>query len=278
MSQLLSPDNPQFQKRMWPLFRQFFRKAERNRRWDLENDIPWDKVNPNTSATIAGIVESFCAVELFLPDYVAKALPLIRTNRAWAWTHINWGYEEAKHSMALEDWLVRSGHRTEEYVADLAQGLLQHEWNLPLDTGAGMLIYAMVQELATWLNYRNLRLHVSESVDPCLFAILGHVMVDERSHFAYYKEVTQIFLEIDRPGTLEILRRVLGNFSMPALGIIAQSPQFRADICAMNIFSDEIFFRDVYQETLKVLGIDRQEMRSPRRVKKTDPEPLHLDK
>lgn len=198
------------------------------------------------------------------------ALPLIRTNRAWSWTHINWGYEEAKHSMALEDWLIRSGHRSEEYVADLANGLLQHEWNLPIDSGPGMLVYAMVQELATWLNYRNLRLHVKETDDPCLFALLGYVMVDERSHYAYYKEITRMFLEIDRSATLDLLRRVLGNFSMPALGVIAQGPQFKADLEAMNIFSTEIFFRDVYQEVLNVLGVSRNELRPPRQPKKSD--------
>lgn len=61
MSFLLSPDNPELERRMWPVFREFFRKAEQNRRWNVDTDIPWDKANPRTSPLIAGIVESFSA-------------------------------------------------------------------------------------------------------------------------------------------------------------------------------------------------------------------------
>ena len=59
--------------------------------------------------------------------------------------------------MALNDWLVRSGHRSEERMADLEGKIFQYEWQLPHDNVVAMLAYAMVQERATALNYRNLR-------------------------------------------------------------------------------------------------------------------------
>ena len=43
----------------------------------------------------------------------------------------NWGYEESKHSLVLGDWLLKSGHRTEEYMADLEGKVFAREWNLP---------------------------------------------------------------------------------------------------------------------------------------------------
>jgi acyl-[acyl-carrier-protein] desaturase len=274
MSELLSPDNPELKRRLWPKFREFFRRAERKRRWNVDEDIPWDTASLATSPAIAAIVESFCAVELYLPDYVAKALPMIRTNRAWAWTHVNWGYEEAKHSIALGDWLVRSGHRSEEYMADLETRLFQHEWNLPQESGAGMLIYAMVQELATWLCYRNLRNHVQPDEDPALRAVLGYLQIDERAHHSYYKEITDLFLEVDRKGTIELLKRVLAGFSMPAIHVFAETQQLKADIEAMNIFSEEIFYRDIYLTVLEILGISRAEMRAPRTPKLPPPSSL----
>src|SRR5690349_4762909 len=83
------------------LYREFFARAERKRRWSLEVDIPWDQVNRSMSPEVADVVESFCAVEMYLPDYIAKILPLARNSRGRAWFHANWGYEESKHSMAL---------------------------------------------------------------------------------------------------------------------------------------------------------------------------------
>src|SRR5258707_1314066 len=157
MTTRLQPTNPEVRTGLYRLYRDFFDQAERKRRWSIADDIPWGQVNRAMDPAVADVVESFCAVELYLPDYIAKAVPLIRENKGWAWFHANWGYEESKHSLALGDWLLRSGHRTEEQMADLESRVFAHEWNLPQDSAQGMLIYAMTQELATWVHYRNLR-------------------------------------------------------------------------------------------------------------------------
>ncbi len=268
MANPLSFDHPELRKRLYPLFRSFLAKAERKRRWNLEEDIPWDTANRKLDPAIATIVESFTAVELYLPDYVAKTVPLNRLNRSWSWFLFNWSYEESKHSLALCDWLIKSGHRTEEQMADLETTLFRHEWNLPQDSAAGMLIYAMVQELATWLYYRNLRRHIKEEDNPALYRLLGFVQVDERAHYSYYKDATLLFLEIDRAGTIELLKRVLGSFAMPAVHMLAHSQQRIVDIKEMGIFNDEIYVVDVYRHVLEVLGISKSEMK-PRQAKKS---------
>jgi hypothetical protein len=51
--------------------------------------------------------------------------------------------------MALGDWLLRSGLRSDEQMADLGGQAARHEWDLPLDSASGLLIHGMVQELAT---------------------------------------------------------------------------------------------------------------------------------
>src|SRR5438309_837988 len=144
------------------LYREFFDLAEKKRRWNLRDDIPWEQVNRALDPAIADVVESFCAVELYLPDYVANAMTTFRSSRSWAWFYANWGYEESKHSLALGDWLLRSGMRTDEQMADLEGRVFQHPWDVPHDSPVGMLAYAMVQERATGLTYRNLRRCVGE--------------------------------------------------------------------------------------------------------------------
>ncbi len=53
-------------------------------------------------------------------------------------------------------------------MADLEREVFSHEWHLPSDNPLAMVMYGMVQELATWLNYRNLRRKVDEQGDPAL--------------------------------------------------------------------------------------------------------------
>src|SRR5947207_1933200 len=67
------------------IYRDFFDRAEKKRRWSLRDDIPWHQVNRAMDPAIADVVESFCAVELYLPDYLAKALPRFRAKRGRAW-------------------------------------------------------------------------------------------------------------------------------------------------------------------------------------------------
>lgn len=261
MASRTQPDDPQLRKEFARFYRDFFDHAERKRRWSLRDDIPWAQVNRATEPAVADVIESFCAVELYLPDYLAKAVPLIRANRGWAWFHLNWGYEESKHSLALGDWLLRSGLRTEEQMADLEGRVFQHEWNLPHDSPQGMLIYAMVQELATWVHYRNLRRRVDERGDPALSQLLHLIAVDERAHHAFYRRVVQFLLQLDRPGTLEPLQRVLSTFAMPAVHLLAESRQRVAQITSLEIFNEMIYLQEVYRPVLDTLGVQRQELR-----------------
>jgi acyl-[acyl-carrier-protein] desaturase len=261
MTRSTNPDSPELRAGLYRLYRDFFNRAERKRRWSLADDIPWGQVNRGMDPAIADVIESFCAVELYLPDYIAKALPLIRANRGWAWFHANWGYEESKHSLALGDWLLRSGLRTDEQMADLEGQVFGHEWQLPHDSPQGMLIYAMVQELATFVHYRNLRLLVEERGDPALSRMLKLIAVDERAHYAFYRRVVGLFLALDRRETLEQLRRVLLTFSMPAVHLLAGSRQRMVTIKSLRIFDEDAFLHDVFQPILADLGVDSRELR-----------------
>src|SRR5213076_2995342 len=125
MSAANPPDDPDTRRKVYAAYRAYFDLAERKRRWNVREDIPWDQCNDGIDPVVADVVQTFCMVELFLPDYLAKQLPQVRDNRGRAWMLANWGYEESKHSMALEDWLVRSGHRTENQMAQVADGVFE---------------------------------------------------------------------------------------------------------------------------------------------------------
>jgi acyl-[acyl-carrier-protein] desaturase len=247
----------------WQLYRDFFDKAERNRRWSIRDDVPWGQCNPHLRPAVADVVESFTAVELYLPDYTSQILPLVRSSRGRSWFYANWGYEESKHSLALGDWLLRSGQRSDEQMADLEGTVFQREWGLPHDSRLGMLIYAMTQELATWLAYRNLRDRLDDhGGDPALSALLRRVAVDERAHFDFFRRCVAVHLRHDRDTTLEELRRVMNDFAMPAIHDLADGRRRVARIQELQIMSQDLYYRDVYRPILALLGVDRREMRN----------------
>jgi acyl-[acyl-carrier-protein] desaturase len=247
---------------LYQLYREFFDKAEKKRRWSLRKDIPWDRCNPSLDPAVADVVESCLAVELYLPDYVAHAMSMFRSSRACIWFYANWGYEESKHSLALGDWLLRARMRSDAQMADLEGQVFAHEWHLPHDSPVGMLAYAMVQELATGVNYRNLRRRVEErGGDPALSKLLGFLGVDEQTHHSFFLRAVQAFLEHDREGTLRQVRRVLHNFAMPAIYDLVDGPKRIEAIKTLGIFDDRLFHDQVYQPILAALGVRHAELR-----------------
>lgn len=262
---------PEYERRVYQLYREFFDRAERKRRWNVTDDIPWDQCNPQLKPVIADVVETFCAVELYLPDYSGKILPKVRHSRGRTWFYANWGYEESKHSLALGDWLLKSGQRSDEYMADLEKRVFEREWNLPNDNHLGMLVYAMAQEQATFVNYRNLRERAQAfGGDPALEAILNYLAIDEKAHNAFFRDCLKMYLEFDREATIEQLQRVLDDFQMPAIHDLLDENQKRiAAILDLELFDQHAYYREVYLPILSDLGLTRQDIRSSLKEKKS---------
>ncbi len=257
---------------LWRLFRDFFDKAERRRRWRIADDIPWDDTNPNLNPAVADVVESFCAIEMYLPDYLGKILPVVRRpSKGRVWFYANWGYEESKHSLALADWLLKSGHRTDEYMADLDKRVFENEWNLPQDSHLGMLAYATVQEQVTFLNYRNLRQRCRDlGGDPALEKLLGYISIDEAAHHVFFREAFELFLQHDRKSALDALRQVMDQFQMPAIhDLLDDNARRVAQVRDLEIFNEDIFYKDVLFKLLEDLNISKREFRPSKQPKKS---------
>jgi acyl-[acyl-carrier-protein] desaturase len=258
----MRPEGPEVLSELSRLFRDYFDKAERKRRWNVRDDVPWGQCNRALDPAVADVVETFCAVELYLPDYLSKLIPQVRSNHGRAWMLANWGYEECKHSMALEDWLLHSGSRSEEQVADLHEQVFAHEWDLPYDNARGMLCYTMFQELATRIHYVRLRDVVARGGGcPALEKVLTLVAVDEAAHADFFRRLVEVYLAYDRPGTIEQIRRVVNTFRMPAVHMLADSRKRMNDVKSLRIFDEDLFVTDVYEPVLARLGVSKAELR-----------------
>lgn len=256
---------PALENRFYELYLEYFHKAEATRRWNLQQDIPWEAINRAPDPAIVQVVQSFMAVELYLPDYTSKILHLIRASRGRAWFQANWGYEESKHSLGLEMWLTKSGSRTDNQIREFEELILSREWNLAYHTPLEMMIYTTLQEFATALNYRGLRKVAQDSNDPALSKLLALLVRDEVGHFQFFKDGVQLYMAQDRDLVVEALNFVIHTFRMPATDIIPDWDKHGQIIGQLGIFDDRIYLHDVVRPVLQALGVSVEELREARR-------------
>ncbi|HTE56764.1 MAG TPA: acyl-ACP desaturase [Kofleriaceae bacterium] len=247
------------------LYRDFFDHAEVKRRWSVVDGIPWDQIKIRAvDEDLVEILEAFYSVEMYLPDYSSKLIALNRQNHGMAWFLTNWCYEESKHSMAIEEWLIRSGRRTQAQMELLNQRLLAVEWALPFDTGRRMVIYSMLQELATQLNYVNLSKLTAPAGDQALQRLILLIASDEGSHHRMFVDCVREYLDLDRTGTVDDLAFVLQHFEMPAHDLIPDWKRKGELIERHRIYGGRQFVTRVLLPSLKKIGIDRRELQLSR--------------
>lgn len=247
------------------LYREFFDHAEKKRRWNVVDQIPWDEVKPRAvDPELVEILEAFYSVEMFLPDYSAKLIALNRQNHGMAWFLTNWCYEESKHSMVIEEWLLRCGHRSPQDMERLNDRLLSAEWELPFATSRRMLIYSMFQELATQLNYVNLSKLTAGAGDAALQKLILLIASDEGLHHKMFVDCVHEHLRLDRDGTVDDVAFVLQHFEMPAHALIPDWQRKGELIERHRIYGGRQFVTRVLVPALKSLGIDRTELQLSR--------------
>ncbi|BCM92152.1 hypothetical protein IAD21_04031 [Abditibacteriota bacterium] len=231
--------------------------AEQKRRWNPFTDIPYAQANPESSQTLAQCVETFCAVEMYLPDFTSKMLHMIRRSRGRSWFHINWGYEESKHSLTLEGWLLASGHRTEEQREAVQAALSTLEWELPYDHPRQMVCYTMVQELATFWNYRNLETIAAKEKDLALITGLRIISVDERVHYNFFRNTVKEWMKWDEEGTIHDLKYVFDHFSMPGRTQIPGYDEAAMVLAKTGIYGPREYIKLVKNPILEDLKLDK---------------------
>jgi acyl-[acyl-carrier-protein] desaturase len=249
------------QERLYRLYATFFDKAEQERRWNPYRDVPYEKIpKGGADPTLITIAETFCCVESYLPDYVAKGINIVRPYFGQAWFSANWGYEESKHSIALLEYLLRSGARTPEQMFDLQDRLMEKEWELPFKTARQMTIYGCFQEMATFVIYVKQEQRAKEAGDECLSTIFRLNARDEIAHTRFYQDVTKVLLDEDREGTLRDIAHVAKNFQMPGVGIV---PDYEDRIKVMREegrVDRGVFLQKVFFPVLKYLEVTRQDL------------------
>jgi acyl-[acyl-carrier-protein] desaturase len=261
--------------RMYQEYTTFFQKAERERRWNPFEDIPWDKVNKNASEDLALCAETFCGVEMYLPDYVAGGINVVRKSFGQAWFQANWAYEESKHALVLTEYLLRSGKRTDEQMVDFQNRIFDKVWDRPFETPRRMTLYGVIQEMATFVIYIKQRDRAIAEKCEALHKIYDLIARDEIAHCRFYQTVVKVLLEEDREGTLADFAHVSANFEMPGVALV---PNYdgRVEVMRSAGIDRAVFLQKVYFPILKYLGITRHELLHASKSHQPTEEPRRL--
>src|SRR5713226_2849462 len=163
---------PSKREKVYRAYMEFFETAERKRRWNIFNDIPWGKIDSSLNSEQKALaVEMFCGVELYLPDYSSQGIGLVRSNFGHAWFQVRWSYEESRHGLALREYLTRSGLRSEAEFTAFEKAIFDGFWQMPFDTPRRMFCYSALQEATTYLVYKDQKEKAQREGDKVLETI-----------------------------------------------------------------------------------------------------------
>ncbi|HEV8323185.1 MAG TPA: acyl-ACP desaturase [Myxococcota bacterium] len=255
----------------------FFEKAERNRRWNIWDDVPWEELDQERRhPELALCAETFLGVEMYVPDYIAQGLECVRdSSKGQAWFQACWGYEESKHSLVLREYLLRSGHRSPAAMYDFEQAILEKRWARPFEAVRQMTMYGIIQEMATLVIYKKQSRRAMAAGDKPLTKIFQLIARDEAAHARFYINVVNLLMAEDRDGCVADLAHVFRNFQMPGVELV---PEYDARVEVMRAGGVDrgVFIEEVWFPIIKRLGVTRRELaraarqRAEREAKKAE--------
>jgi acyl-[acyl-carrier-protein] desaturase len=235
--------------------------AERKRDWKLFDDIPWEKIDPAKNSEQKAIcIETFCAEEMYLPDYSSHGARMTRDLFGAAWFQARWSFEESRHGLAFREYLLQSGMRSEEQFDSFDKMLFSRSWIPPFPTVRQMSCYGAIQEGATYAAYKAQKDKAEVEGDSVLKAIFNNVASDEAAHAGFYRKVVEIELGADHEATVCDFAHVLANFKMPGDGLIPHYHE-RLKFGGGGITARQ-FMEGVVLSTLRSLGITRAELKT----------------
>jgi len=248
-------------ERAYQIYLDFLETAENKRRWNIFNDVPWEKLDPGKAIDQVGDrVEIFCTEELYVPDYSSKGLDLTRSIFEMAWFQTTWASEESRHGLAFREYLTRSSLRSAAEFEAIETAIFSREWQLPFRTIRQMTCYGALQEGATFTAYNLQRNIAHDAGDEVLEAIFFHIARDEAAHAGFYRSMLQLELGDDREETIADLACVLSRFKMPGDGLI---PNYRSRLLNSGAgISPRSFLVRVVWPLFATLEIRREEMKS----------------
>ena len=190
-----------------------------------------------------------------LPSYTREIAMNFTMDGPWGQWLNRWTTEEARHSIALRDYLVVTRAvdpvalerlRLEQMTRGFSPGQNQ-QGDLFAESLFDAVMYVSFQELATRVSHRNTGL-VCE--DPIARQLMARVSHDENLHMIFYRDVSAAGLDIAPNQAIASVHRILRNFKMPGFTV----PEFRRKaviIAVGGVYDPRIHLNEVVLPVLR---------------------------
>ncbi len=205
--------------------------------WSMGRDFTDGEVWDPRDFPLPDAVRSALYVNLLtednLPYYFQTIDRVFSKDSIWkSWSH-RWTAEEARHSIAIRDYLtitraIDARELEDGRMVQMSGGEVPQPEN-PLDG----VVYVALQELATRIAHRNTgKMLQAHGLDhpgvKAGYDIMSRVAADENFHYLFYRDLASAALEVDPSGTVIAIERQVREFEMPGTGIIGFAKHAKA--------------------------------------------------
>ena len=151
-----------------------------------------------------------------LPSYHREIATRFGRDGAWGSWVGQWTAEEARHSIALRDYLVVTRGVDPTALENMRMAHMIHGYDSGDKTPLQALAYVSFQELATRLSHRNTG---KASGCPIADQLLQRVALDENLHMIFYRNLMGAALDIAPDLAMAAIRDEVVGFNMPGMGM-----------------------------------------------------------
>ena len=191
---------------------------------DFEAGDDWDPSEVPLPEPVRSALFVNLLTEDNLPYYFQTIDRMFGRNGVWReWSH-RWTAEEARHSIALRDFMTVTRSLDPRLLEDGRMSQMSGGEVPEPDSAVDGFVYVALQELATRIAHRNtgkaLQEHLGDHpVASAGYDVISRVAADENFHFLFYRDLTSAALEIAPSLVLPAIERQVREFEMPGTGI-----------------------------------------------------------
>jgi len=159
-----------------------------------------------------------------LPYYFQAIDRLFGRKGIWReWSH-RWTAEEARHSIALRDFMTVTRMLDPKMLEDGRMMQMSGGQVPDPESPVDGFVYVALQELATRIAHRNTGRALREQLTDhpageIGYELISRVAADENFHFLFYRDITSAALEIAPSLVVPAIERQVRDFEMPGTGI-----------------------------------------------------------
>ncbi len=148
-----------------------------------------------------------------LPSYHTEIAISMGRDGAWGNWIERWTAEEARHGIAIRDYLMATRGVNPYELEDLRMAHMSLGYQTPYENDMlHTIAYVTFQELATRISHRNTG---KISDDAIAENMMQRIALDENLHMLFYRNTLGAALELEPNATMRAITDVVTNFDMP---------------------------------------------------------------